>query len=238
MQFHLTFSIKRISLVLTIIALALAIISISGKYIEAAANTQQPHILSELVRLFNINRESSIPTWYASSLLLGASGLLAFVAQQKQRDQAPYYRHWRGLAFIFLYISIDEASAIHERLTEPLQAMFSTSGPFYFAWVLVGIPLVLLFAAVYFRFWWNLPSRIRLLFFVAGITYVGGAIGVEMIGSSFWYYTGGTSLMYSSIGTVEEFMEMLGIVVLIYTVLTYANNGNDTFSLKLEPVDS
>jgi hypothetical protein len=238
MKLQLSFSIRKITTVLTGIALALAIISITGKYIEAAAGLEAPHLFSQLVRLFNINRESSIPTWYASTLLFMAAVLLALVAWQKQAQQAPYVRHWRGLALIFLYISIDEAAAIHERFTEPMQSLFETSGPFYFAWVLVGIPLVLLFAAFYLRFWWNLPPRIRTLFFVAGAVYVGGALGVEMIGSSVWYYSGGTSLIYSSIGTVEEFMEMMGIVVLIYTVFTYVTNGNDTFRLSVEPVDS
>lgn len=213
-------SIRKVVIVLVLIAFWLAVLSITGKHIEAYAGTERPHILSEVVRLFNINRESSIPTWYASSLLLACAGLLAVIAHSKGYETGQR-RYWLGLALVFLYLSIDEASEIHERLTEPLQAMFNTSGPLYFAWMVAFIPLLVVFGVVYFRFWWKLPPRYRQLFLLSACFYIGGAVGIEMVGSNMWYQDGGSSLLYSTIGTIEEFFEMLGAATLIYTLLTY-----------------
>jgi hypothetical protein len=41
------------------------------------------------------------------------------------------------------------------------------------------------------------------------------------VGANKWYEEGGTSLTFSAIGTVEEFCEMLGLVVFIYALLSY-----------------
>lgn len=237
MKVNFSLSIHKITAALVLIALYLAVQSITGKYIEAAAGTEQPHILSELVRLFNINRESSLPTWYASSLLLGCAGLLGLVAHIKHKNQEPYRNYWRGLAFIFLYMSIDEAAAIHERLTIPIQEALNTSGPMYFAWMVVGIPLVIVFGLVYFRFWLNLPPRTRKLFLLSGVIYIGGAVGVEMIGSNMWYEDGGSSLIYSTIGTIEEFFEMLGAATLIYTLLTYLAGDAAVIEVQMQPAE-
>ena len=231
MTLKFTLSIRKITLVLVLVAFYLAVQSISGKYVEAYAGTERPHILSELVRLFNINRESSIPTWYASALLLGCAGLFGLIAHNKLHQR----RYWLGLAFIFLYLSIDEASEIHERLTQPLQALFETSGPLYFAWMVAFIPLLILFGAVYFRFWLGQTPRIRRLFLLSGLFYVGGAVGIEMIGSSVWYADGGTSLFYSTIGTIEEFFEMLGAATLIYTLLTYIAGTASDLHVEIHP---
>lgn len=236
MALSFLFSIRKIMFVLVLIAFYLAVQSIVGKYVEAYAGTQSPHILSELVRLFNINRESSIPTWYASSLLLICAILLGLIAHIKFLRQESHRRYWAGLALIFLYLSIDEAAEIHERLTEPLQTAFNTSGPLYFAWMVVFIPLVVIFGVVYFRFWLNLESRIRKLFLLAGVIYIGGAVGVEMIGSNLWYADGGTSLFYSTIGTIEEFLEMLGAATLIYTLLTYIAGTASDLQIDIRPV--
>ena len=237
MNIRFSLSIGNITRVLILIAFFLAVQSITGKYVEDYVGENGSHFLWETVRLFNINRESSIPTWYASSLLLVASGLLGIVAYTKRTNREPYWRYWLGLAFIFLYISIDEASAIHEIFTEPVQGLMNTSGPLYFAWMVVFIPLVLLFGLVYFRFWLNLPARIRTLFFLAGAIYVGGAVGIEMIGSNKWYVDGGTSLLYSAIGTVEVFCEMLGVITLIYAVATYMAGAGYALAVNIQAVE-
>lgn len=221
MKVNISFSIGGITRLLILIAFYLAVQSITGRYVETYAGDDASVLLTEVVRLFNINRESSVPTWYASSLLLVCAVFLGVIAYQKYRHKEAYRHHWLGLALIFLYLSLDEAATIHEILTDPLQEALETSGPLFFGWVVAAIPLVILFALAYIRFWWNLPTRIRTLFFLAGAVYVGGALGIEMIGANQWYHDGGTSLLYSTIGTVEEFCEMLGAITLIYALWVY-----------------
>jgi F0F1-type ATP synthase membrane subunit c/vacuolar-type H+-ATPase subunit K len=89
------------------------------------------------------------------------------------------------------------------------------------------MPLVLLFLAGYVRFLVHLPRRVRRLFLAAGGTYVGGALGMELIGGN--YASWATQLPYSSerymtyamITTVEELLEMVGIVVFLHALMLY-----------------
>ncbi len=168
MAVTISLSPNRITRILALIALYFALQSISGKYLEAGLGTEAPQLLSQVVRVFNINRESSIPTWFSSSLLLFSSGLLALIAYSKRKNHERYIGHWIGLALIFLYLSIDEAAAIHEKLTIPLQGAFHATGPFYFAWLIAGVPLMILFTLAYLKFFAHLPRPIRYLFLLAG----------------------------------------------------------------------
>jgi hypothetical protein len=212
---------RRIALVLAVIAVYLAIQSIVGRAVEDSYGGSTTILIANLVRVFNVNRESSIPAWYSSSLLLACAALFGVIAASKRDGNQPYARHWTGLAIIFLYLSIDESAAIHEKFTEPLQVALNPTGYLYFAWIIVFVPLVIVFALVYLKFLFHLPPRFRNLIALAGVIYVGGAVVVEALSAFEWYMDGDTSLFYSAIGTLEELLEMLGVILLIYTLLFY-----------------
>ena len=194
--------------------------------------------IESLVRLLNTNGEANIPSWYSSSALLAASALLFLIADLKARAADMYLMHWKFMAMIFLYLSLDETAVIHEMLSKPLQALLHTDGLLFYPWVLVaGGCLVLLFI-MYAKFLLHLPTNIRLLFIVSGIIFVFGAIIVE----SFQAYK--DSLGKNSRAdfivptTIEEFLEMTGIALFIYTLMQYINehllSPQSTSNLRLD----
>ena len=71
----------------------------------------------------------------------------------------------------------------------------------------------------------RLPDKTRLVFFMSGALYVGGAIGFELIEGCFveqqridnLIY----SLTYSMLITVEESLEMGGVILFIWALLVY-----------------
>ncbi len=67
----------------------------------------------------------------------------------------------------------------------------------------------------------SLPKKIMILFIVSGTTFVAGAIGFEMLCGRHHALYGKNDLVYSIFYTCEEFLEMLGIVIFIYTLLLY-----------------
>ncbi len=87
----------------------------------------------------------------------------------------------RFLSFTFLYLSLDELISIHEQLTMPLRAGLDLHGVFFLSWVIPAIIVVAVFTLIYIKFLWRLPVQTRWLFIVAGIIYVGGAVGIEML---------------------------------------------------------
>jgi hypothetical protein len=210
---------RKIAVVLALVAMYLAAQSIFGRSVEDLYEGDTTILVANLVRVFNINRESSIPTWYSSALLLGCSAVLGIIAAAKRVAHEPYTIHWTALALIFLYMSIDETASIHEKFTEPLQVVLNPTSHLYFAWVIVAVPLVVIFALAYLKFLFHLPPRVRNLFALAGVIYVGGALVVESISANQWYWDGGTSLLYSAMGTLEELFEMFGTILLLYILL-------------------
>lgn len=171
---------------------------------------------------FDLDAERNIPTYFSTLLLLGASVLLGVIAAFKKRKvDDTYVRHWIVLAAIFLYLSVDEAATLHERLIAPVQSLLDTGGIFYFAWVIPAGVLVLLFAVSYLRFWLDLSRPVRELFAFAALLYVGGAFGTELIGGYYVDRVAGMDLTYTLITTVEETLEMAGIAVFIYALLDY-----------------
>lgn len=236
MLFEFNLNPRKISLALGLVALYLAAQSLINEYIlENVLGNARGELSSALLDLFSVNAEETIPTWYATLLLFTAAGLLFLIAALKKKKEQPYARHWLGLALIFLYLSMDEGAVIHEIASDVIEARFETSGYLTFPWVALFVPLVIVFALVYLRFLFHLPVKTRYLFTAAGLLYVGGAVGVEVISANV-YGESGITFTYLAIATVEELCEMLGVVVFIYALLDYIAAAQLTAVANFAPV--
>ncbi len=103
-----------------------------------------------------------------------------------------------------------------------LEKRFDTTGLFAYAWVIPGAGFVLICLVSFWKFLMNLPFRTRNLFIIAGGCFVGGAIGIEMIGGQYAdLYGEAQDMTYSVIATFEESLEMMGIILLIHALLDY-----------------
>lgn len=170
---------------------------------------------------FFVDNEMTVTTWYSSILLFLCAVLLSTIALIQASKRKPYFRHWQLLAVIFLYLSLDEAVAIHEKWGKPVKRLLSTDGLFYHAWVIPAILLVSIFLMVYLRFLAHLPPKIRRLSKISGIIYITGAIGFEMI-SGVLINSGGTKeIAYILCTHIEEGLELLGLSIFLYGLLDY-----------------
>ncbi len=170
--------------------------------------------------LFDFDGENNIPTLYSSFALILVSILLSFIAFTRIKLKLSSIP-WFGLSIIFLFLSIDEISTIHEEIGGIVRETFETSGFLYYAWVIpYGIALVV-FIVAYSKFLFVLPKSTMILFLVSGAIYVSGALGFELLGGRHADLHGTDSILYSTITTCEEFLEMLGIAIFTYTLLTY-----------------
>lgn len=221
MKLTLFISPQRVTLVLTFVAIILSLISLAGQFSKYILG--RPTVFG-LVRAFSVNGDSSIPTWYSSFALLLCSLLLAIIAQVKKSNHGRYVRHWQVLAAIFLYLSIDEVAMLHEHADIMLGSNLNRTGFLLYGWVAVGVPLVFVFVLAYLRFLAHLPVKTRLLFLSAGTVFIAGALGVEMISARHHDLYGTQNMTFALIVTLEEFLEMIGIVIFIYALLSYLNS--------------
>lgn len=214
----LTISPRRVYQLLTLVVVCLTLASLAGQFSKYFLGHDS---LKGFVRLFYLDYENNIPTWYSSSALLLCSLLLATIAVAKKRDGAHYVFHWTALSIIFLFLSLDEAASVHEITISPLRAALNAGPILHYTWVILGAAAVLIIAVGYWRFLSDLPSPTQRLFLTAGTMYVGGALGVELLGGWYDALYGKKNMMYVMIATVEEFFEMQGIVVFIYALMVY-----------------
>lgn len=180
-------------------------------------------------RLLDVNNENSLPAWYSSATLLLCATLLWLISSVKRQQSDKYAKHWQGLSVIFLLLALDEAASLHEILI-PFGWAWNTRGFFKFIWVVPGMIFVLSVVLVYWKFLIALPAKTRYLFVIAGAIYVSGAIGWEMIGGQYFQYaidnpidltSGWGGMTLALMLAMEEFLEMLGILVFIYALLSY-----------------
>ena len=183
--------------------------------------------------LFDLDRERNIAAFFGAVLLLSCSVLLALITIGYRQKGQPHY-YWAGLSIIFLFLSLDEAAAIHENLISPVRNALNTSGFLYFAWVIPYALLFLVFVGFYARFVWGLPSKTRLLFIIGGGIFVTGAIGFELISGYFVDVWGIESTAYAMLTMFEELLEMCGITVFIYALLDYIRVTFPKIELKIQ----
>jgi hypothetical protein len=180
----------------------------------------------EFARLFNLSGEANIPTWFTSIILFSSAALLSGIAEEeRQRGERRFLRHWWVLAMGFTYISLDEVAQIHELTIEPLRDRLHTRGLLYDAWVIPASVLVVLVLVTYRRFLARLPPRTRLGLIWSGAIYVSGALGVEVVSAYVADYHPDETVLRGALATLEDFLEMCGIVLLIYTLMTYRAPG-------------
>jgi len=226
----ITISPKRVAAWLSLIVSGLVLASLAGSFSTYVLS--HPSVFG-LVRLFSLDVEANIPTWYAAISLLACSVVLAAIAQTQPKPAIPQTGDWRILSIIFLFLSIDELASLHELLIDPLRAGLGTTGIFHFAWVIPYGVLVILLGLKYWKFLTQLPAQTRRSFVLAGAIYIGGALGMEMIDGLYASLYGEQNLTYAFLTTIEEALEMLGIVVFLHALLTYLKRYVKTIQINI-----
>lgn len=170
---------------------------------------------------FALGMEHNVPTFFSSMLLLSAAALLGIITMTRHQHKESKVFQWGLLAVIFLYLAVDEAAGLHELLNYPVSIFTETGSVFYYGWVIPASVLVLIFAGAYLRFLLDLPRTVRILFVAAGMLYVGGALGGEMVSGLYADSHGWDNPTYATIATMEETLEMTGALVFVYALLRY-----------------
>jgi hypothetical protein len=172
-----------------------------------------------IARMFYFDSEANFATLFNFLLLVGVAGLLALNAARAYGEDCRWRRYWASLMALFLLLAFDEAARMHERLSDIVHAHLELDGYLKFAWVIPGFVFVLAVAIVYLRFVLALPRRVAALTLLGGGMLVAGALGVEMVGANVSSQQAGNTVQYGLVTTLEESLEILGLVVFGYALL-------------------
>lgn len=202
------------AVILTILASAVG--ELSRAY--TASDGAVVRLLRMLRAGFNPSAEQTVGSWLTAAILLGCALLLLMIGALT-RERVP--GHWRVLGWLFVFLSLDEAVSIHERIGDGVASQIETSGYFLWAWVIPYGILALAVALLYVPFLWRLPKDTRWHVILAGTIYVGGALGVEMIEARIVDEVGSGTLNVAILAVVEEGLELIGAALFLMALLRH-----------------
>jgi hypothetical protein len=228
-------SAKRCAVALGLITALVVAASIGASFLSFVPihNPLLTHVRETVVRLAWLDEECNIPAWYSAGLLLACSFLLVIIASAHRQLGDGYAARWLGLSLIFGFLSLDETAQLHELSIAPLRQVFHPTGFLYYPWIILGGIGLALFLLSYLRFLAKLPRRTWRLFVLAGVLFVGGALGVEAVSAKLASLHGEHTSSYHAITTLEELLEMAGLVVFIYALLDYISRQFTTLRVHV-----
>lgn len=197
---------------------------------------------NSFIGTFYFNKEANIPTLYSALSIMLAALLLWLIGNLPLERRQKQHLFWKALAGIFIFLGIDEFISIHETLTDNTRSLlgdFNGDGYLHFAWV---VPYTFIFLAVLIlmgRSFLRLPRKTRVMFLLAGSVFVSGAVGMELIGGRYIFIHGEAGrehLIHALMVTFEELLEMIGVVIFIYTLADFylARVENQSIQLYVE----
>ena len=178
---------------------------------------------------FDLDKEGNIPSWFSSAQLLSIGVLMCCVAFLQTADDRPSRLSLLILGTCFIFFSMDESLAIHERFKSYLG-----SGDNYRVWMGVYAAIG---AAIFFairrdvRAAWQLYRRPTLLMIIAlGLVVLGG-LGLEIVDVEVTDPHPERTFLNRSAVILEEWLEMLGATIILYAVILMAKQ-----KFRLAPV--
>lgn len=172
------------------------------------------------IRLFNFDTEQNVPTLF-SFLIIAFNSILLMHIAKSYKKMSKDFKVWLILAYVFIFLSLDEALSLHEIISSMMHKIFGLEGILYYAWVIPYGLILLLSLIPLYKFLMKLPQKILILFLSSGFIFIFGAIGMEMIEGSIHSFEGKLNMQYTILYTIEETLEMIGMSLFSYSLLKY-----------------
>jgi hypothetical protein len=212
---------RRVAIVLAAVAGTIVVVSVILNVIKVLAGAGS---INWLVELFRLNQEQNIPSFLAGLLWLTSAVLFGWV-WRVQAAVGDRRVSWLLLSLLFLFFAYDELFEVHELLIVPMRERFGLSGLLHFAWIPVYLLLVAGVAWVFWPAWRDLERRLKMWFAAAAATFLSGAVFFEMLGGA--RYTGAEGdVVYGMLYTIEESLELAGLIMLVYALLSLAEGSS------------
>lgn len=124
---------------------------------------------------------------------------------------------------MFSFLAFDEGTKIHEKLGDFTENFVDASGYLYYPWFISYGILVVILAVIYARFFLSMERRVYFSFMLSAIIFLIGAIGFDILGANEASLHGEDTLTYCVFYTIEESLEMFGLIYLIHILLGLLN---------------
>jgi len=173
----------------------------------------------DFVQMVDLDQEANLPTLFSSAILLISAFLFYLLSKVPDEQKKGNARFWLGLGMVFTFLAFDESATIHETLGDLTEKFVDHSGYLYYPWVISYTVLVLILGFLYFRFFWKMEKKLFWSFMGAAALFLSGAVGFELLGAKEASLHGADTVTYCIYYTIEESLEMFGVIYLINILL-------------------
>ncbi len=225
-------AIVRLRSTLVVIWILLALIGgISVLLIHAVENVTA----QEVGQFLSLGREQTPGTWVAALLLLTCALLAVVGALEAQSSEPRWTRAWWILAIVFAFLSFDEVADAHGQASPPISRVLGdTSGVLTFAWIIPAVILGIGFVIIEWPLLRHLGAAGRNLV-IAGVIFVAGAVGLEMVEGELTSDGARESLTYDLLVIAEELLEFGAVMWAIVILAQYLRGRLDDPELLAVP---
>lgn len=176
-------------------------------------------------RLFGVDEEFSLATWWSVVTLAGLAVLAWAGAVARGREDRLDRAAWLLLAGGFAFLSADEACMLHERIGGRVDLHGAWT---HARWLVLWLPLSLLGTIVVFWLLWRSSPRLVVGLSLGAIVFLAGAAGTEAVNARLRHdasrqaalgdgpaedRSGKRDLGYIAGTALEECLEMSAVVV-------------------------
>ncbi|MCA1494641.1 hypothetical protein [Sinorhizobium alkalisoli] len=193
---------------------------------------------ADKIWLLDVDSETSAFTWLSVVATFSAAWLLLRAGSEAATRGSALTWHWYFLAALFLLVSFDEFAGIHEKISAALASRIDNTGMLYFAWAAPFGVISLVGLAAFIPFIRSFPPGLAVLLLLSAASYLGGAVGFEMIGGSVAEVQGINSLRYRILANAEEGLEITGVLIFIYVLLVHLRPTYAALQKDLPPSSS
>jgi hypothetical protein len=193
-----------------------------------------------LSRLFDLDAEMNIPTWYSSAQLLLVALLLGVFAWAKwDRAKLKASLGLVAAAGLFALLSMDEVACLHENLGGKLVFYLKAKSHgsafrLYAFWAVLLVPLLATLACVAeaTKAHWKGRPQVGWKFVAGLVVFLGSAVGFEL----FWISAFGGNPSDSPVEVyIEEVGEMLGVTLLVWAAVDLLASARVTLTFGETP---
>ena len=218
-------------------AAAMALVGIDVGFILRSYN-EGAMVAPLIQKVFSAEYEHNVPAVYSAVLALWCTVLLVRISMSPQGQTAR--KRWVFLAIICGFLALDELLALHEYLPSISGGIYSWADKTVWdhvtdvAW-LTPYAAALVACVFFGSFVLKWPPRTRNLTILAASIFLSGAIILETAG--FALHRVGlehADLLVELLGSMEEGLEMAGIIVFGYALMLYSSHAPSSRALKEE----
>jgi hypothetical protein len=161
----------------------------------------------------SVNSEYNPPAFFNGLLFF----IIPFRIFQLMKDSGwKVFEKWGWLIIgtVFIFLGLDEIFQIHENQPES----WNLESNNWFKYYLIGLGVISLPCIPLF---FNLSSKIKALFILSGVVFLGGAVGLES--ASIYFSSNQLWKLHKIAALIEEFLEMLGLIIFSCSLIKLRN---------------